>query len=209
MEKIYHDPKNPQPDAVERYALSPELQQACDMLTGKQTACCCDKKNTYHIYIMRSQVIYDIEAQLSIMTKARRNENQQQDNNIENIDSVRPLIDRWFSKYLALAKRKLASVLVDDKLPSNSNNIKDKEEIDLTLAIGEWWNNNALDPLTEAVHDLLVNGCIYEYLLIYLSPNDPVTVAKEQQKETALEEIHNALLSYHPSKIRKAMHPFP
>ena len=209
MEQIFHDPDNPQCDAVERYALDPVLQQACDEMTGKPTQCCCEQKDTYHIYIMRAQVIYDIEAQLSIITKSRRNEAQSQDNNIENIDAVRPLIDRWFGKYLSLVKRKLASVLKEERILSTSNNIKDKEEIDLVLSIGDRWNSNALEPLSNAVHDFIVNGCIYEYLLLYLTPNDPVTATKEQQKELAFEEIHNALCSYKPGKLRKGMHPFP
>ena len=87
MSNFYHDPNNPQCDAVERYAISPELECVCNRMTGR-TNVCGEKKREYHIYIMRSQLIYDVEAELSIITRSRRNEKGLQDNNIENTDAV-------------------------------------------------------------------------------------------------------------------------
>ena len=208
MSNIYHDPNNPQCDAVERYAISPELECACNRMTGRANVCG-EKKRGYHIYIMRSQLIYDVEAELSIITRSRRNEKGLQDNNIENTDAVGPLLQRWLNKYLSLAKRKLASVLKQEDIPAASDRIRDNDEIDIAISVGDWWNENALTPLTDAIHDYIVNGCLYEYLLLYLTAKDPVTVSKEQQMELSLEEIHNALLSYKPGRLRKGMHPFP
>lgn len=153
--------------------------------------------------------MYDIEAELNIITRSRRNEAHLQDNGIENTDELRPILNRWMNKYISLAKRKLTSVLRDDAPNASTNYIKDAEEIDFSLSIGDWWNENALDTLTEAIHDYIVNGTLYEYLLLYLTAKDPVTATKEQQTEFALENIHNALCSYKAGKLRKGMHPFP
>lgn len=209
MNKIYHDPNDPQCDAVERYAKDDGLQCACSEMRGCSDSCQ-DKKNSYHIYILRSQIMYDVEAELNIITRSRRNENYQQDNNIENTDSIKPLLNRWFGKYLSLVIRKLgANISNMESVNASTNYIKEKEEIDIPLSIGDWWNDNNLSALTSAIHDYIVNGIIYEYLLLYLTAKDAVTTSKEQQLELSLEDIHNILCSYKVGKLRKAYHPFP
>lgn len=208
MDKIYHDPNNPQCDAVERYAVGGELQHACDNICGE--ACRCkDNKRRYDIFILRSQLFYDIEAELNIITRSRRTDSLLQDNGLDNTEQISPLLHRWIKKYVSLAKRKLAAVLVAENNTADTNYIHNNEEISFPLAIGSWWNDNALQALTDAIHDLLVNGALYEYLLLYLTAKDPVTMSKEQQVQLALEEIHNALCSYKTGHLRKGMHPFP
>lgn len=207
MHRIYHDPNNPQCDAVERYAVDNSL--CLNGVSCGNDCKCGDNKKLYYVYILRSQLMYDIEAELNIITRSRRNEAHLQDNGIENTDELRPILNRWMNKYISLAKRKLTSVLRDDAPNASTNYIKDAEEIDFSLSIGDWWNENALDTLTEAIHDYIVNGTLYEYLLLYLTAKDPVTATKEQQTEFALENIHNALCSYKAGKLRKGMHPFP
>lgn len=206
--KMYHDPHDPQCDAVERYAKSPSLQCACDRLQGKHQ-CCCEEKRTYHIYILRSQVLSDVEFQLNIITRSRRNEKGISDNNFENTEAIMPMLNRWFDKYYLLALRKLAAVRADDVPDAATDFIRDREDNDIAIAMGDWWNEKALPGLTAAVHEYIVNGIMYEYLLLYVTASDPVTQSKNEQLLIAEEQIKVALTSYHAGKIRKGMHPFP
>lgn len=193
---VYHDPCDPQYDAVERYAKFYDDE------------CCCKKEKEYHIYLFRSQLTSDFEFSLNIMTRGRRNEGNQ-DNTLEMIEKFRPMLNRWIDKYVSYSKSKMSRVIVEKIQKGVSDFAGSKDEIDITIKMGEWWNENALSILANAIHDYVVNGMMYEYLVLSVTEKDPVTQSKKTQLELSLDDIKNAVNSYKPDKIRKKFHPFP
>lgn len=151
----------------------------------------------------------DVEFQLNIITRSRRNEDGTQDNNLENMDAVLPMLHRWFDKYFLLTKKKLAAVLAERHETASTDFTRDKEDNDIPIAMGDWWNEKALPMLTSAIHDYISNGIMYEYLLLYLTTKDPITQSKQEQILIDEEQIKDALASYHAGKLHKGMHPFP
>ena len=70
MEGVYHDPEDPRLDAVERYRKFPK-----DNESG-------ENERVYHLYFLRSQIMGDVMFQLRIITRGRRQDDNQ-DNGLE------------------------------------------------------------------------------------------------------------------------------
>ena len=200
MSKIYHDPQNPAPDAVERYAV-------LNMRGGTDRE---EPDRLYDINILRSQVLADVEGELSVVTIARRDKKTGlQDNNIERTEAIQPLLSRWFDKYMAGAKGAMAGALCERDSRNAANMVQDEDCRTITIRMGSWWNKAMFKPLANAVHDYVANGLMYEYLLLYFTTNDPLTQEKKQQTEDAYAAIRRCLTAYIAGKVRKGMHPFP
>lgn len=197
MEKIYHDPNDPQLEAVERYA------------KYHPHSCCKEPEKMYHIYILRSQLVSDFEFSLNIMTRARRTGTNNQDNTLEDIDKFRPMIDRWIDKYVSLAKGRMGKAIAEPKQSADTAVADRNDEIDFSLVMGTWWNENVLSPLTQTLHDYIINGLLYEYLLLSATEKDPVTQSKRTSLDEAYEQIKRFITAYKPGYIRKSYHPFP
>lgn len=196
--KIYHNPNDPQPEQVERYAIYD--------VRGIEPP---KKENQYHIFLLRSQLISDFEYALNIIIRARRNEKNNQDNALEDTDKLHPILNRWIDKYVSKAKARFGKGIIEPIQSSDTAVAKTNDEIDISFKMGEWWNNNTLPLLTDAVHDYVSCGLLYEYLLTYLTENDKVTLSKKEQLELAYEEIKRLVTAYVPGRIKKSYHPFP
>ena len=197
MEKIYHDPNDPQLEAVERYA------------KYFPHSCCRPPEKTFHIFIFRNQLVSDFEFSLNIMTRSRRNETNNQDNTLEDTDKFQPMVNRWIDKYVSLAKARMGKSVVEPKQSADSAVASQNNEIDIELSIGDWWNDNMLSMLTQAIHDYIANGLMYEYLLLSTTEKDPDTQSKLSLLEKAYDDIKRLITAYKPGSIRKSYHPFP
>ena len=195
MEGIYHDPENPQIDAVERYRLFPVDARK-------------EKEGRYELYFLKSQLVADVMFQLRIITRGRRKDGEQ-DNGLELTDDLRYQFDRWIETYISRAKKPLVKYLVEDNVHGVTNVVKDTDEIVIRFKIGDWWNDNVLNLLLSKIHDYVVNGLMYEYLLLYFGSGDSIVQSKEKSMVLLLDEIKNLMLSYKAGSVTKQYHPFP
>ena len=195
MEGIYHDPENPQLDAVERYRLFPkrELEK---------------KDEVYELYFLKSQLMADVLFQLRIITRGRRKEDNQ-DNGLELTDDLKYQFERWIDTYVSRSKKPLARYLVEDKVHGVPNVVSDSDEVTIKFKVGDWWNSNVLSLLLSKVHDYIVTGLMYEYLLLYFGSGDSIVQSKEKSLVLLMEEIKNLMLSYKAGSVQKQFHPFP
>ena len=195
MEGVYHDPEDPQLDAVERYRKFPsEVKE--------------DEDKRYGMSFLRSQIMADVMFQLRIITRGRRQDDNQ-DNGLELTDDLQYQFNRWIDTYISEAKKPLARYIIEDKVSHVTNVVKEGEDIEINFKVGSWWNDNVLNLLTRKIHDYVVNGVMYEYLSLYLGGGDPVTQSKDKNLLILRDEIKNLMLSYKAGSVQKQFHPFP
>ncbi len=195
MEGIYHDPDNPQLDAVERYRLFPKRGER-------------ERSEVYSLYFLRSQLMADVLFQLRIITRGRRKDGEQ-DNSLELTDDLRYQFSRWMDIYISRSKKPLSRYLVEEKVHGVTDVVSDSDEIEIRFKIGDWWNESVLNLLMLKIHDYVVNGLMYEYLMLYFGSNDSVVQGKEKGLLILLDEIKNLMLSYKAGSVKKQFHPFP
>ena len=100
MEGVYHDPEDPQLDAVERYRKFPsEVKE--------------DEDKRYGMSFLRSQIMADVMFQLRIITRGRRQDDNQ-DNGLELTDDLQYQFNRWIDTYISEAKKPLARYIIED-----------------------------------------------------------------------------------------------
>ena len=197
MGNIYHDESDPQLDAVERY-YKVDLSEKRDEPIEKD----------YHLYFLRSQIISDVESQLMIVTRGRKRDGDQ-DNGLDVVEKFGNQFNRWIDKYISLSKKPMVKYVIEDKVSGVTNIIDVGDEIDIMLKVGDWWNDNVLKMLNMKIHDYVVNGLMYEYLLLYFGGRDELVQSKRKELELIQEEIKNMMLSYKAGKVQKQFHPFP
>lgn len=200
MNKIYHDPCDPQYDKVENF-YKVDNCDICGMVHTKPK-----RNRDFSIFLLRPELISDIETQLNIVTVARRKENIQ-DNNIERIEQIHYQFNRWIDKYVDLAKARMQAS-VKNPFRMAATNRPSEDEITITLSMGEWWNERVLPELNSAIHDFVINGVLYEYLNLYFTPSDALTQSKKEDMELGYEIIKKHICAYKPQFIHKTLKPF-
>ena len=110
---------------------------------------------------------------------------------------------------MSRAKKPLARYLVEDKVHGVTNVVSDSDEATIKFKVGDWWNSNVLSLLLSKVHDYIVTGLMYEYLLLYFGSGDSIVQSKEKSLVLLMEEIKNLMLSYKAGSVQKQFHPFP
>lgn len=162
-----------------------------------------------HIYIRRDQFMYDIDAQIQIVAMSRRDKNGIEDDRLTGATkNFAELFYRWIDHHVGEAKSKMATKVLEKAKDANINSISDVQEIDIELLMPEWWDATVFDQLNNAVHDYIVNAVLNEFFTIYLSPNDPVTAAKDKLAQKALANIVKYSEFSKPGRIRKPLKPF-
>lgn len=169
-----------------------------------------------HIFIRRDQILYDIDAQISMMSKARRRDDGTEDDTFSNAtQTYQQQFYRWIDKHIGIAKNKMQSFVLEKFKTTKMDSISQAEEVDIELLMPEWWDDTIFDQLVAAVHDYVVNATLYEFFCISLvAPSrygvsqDPATLVKQQQMNDGLEEIKKLANSAKPGRIRKPFKPF-
>ena len=164
-----------------------------------------------HIYLLKDQILYDIDAQTLIVTRARRDAATKVDNNVtatDEADRLRPLLHRWIDKYTDYVRTALAPYTRNAKSVGSMNDIKMWKERDIELQMPDYWNESVYPMLVNAVHDYIVNGTLYDYFSLNLSINDPVTVSKREAMDEALLKIRQYANTVIPGSVRKPLQPF-
>lgn len=173
-------------------------------------------KFSRHIFISRDQILYDIEAQISMMSRARRKDNGTEDDTFTNATTnYQAQFYRWIDKHIGIAKNKMEAFVLEKQKNTKMNSISQAEEVDIELLMPEWWDDTIFDQLVQAVHDYVVNGTLYEFFSISLLvptrsgvSQDPATIVKQQQMIDGLAEIKKLANASKPGSIRKHLAPF-
>lgn len=162
-----------------------------------------------HIYIRKDQLLYDIEAQLLVVARARRRQDGSEDENISTAsDTFRGLFERWMGKYLGIAEGVMAAFVLQPFDTQLFNAIPADKEWDIELWVPEFWDDTVFQQLVNAIHDYIVNGCLYEYFLLNYTSKDPLTIDKKQLMDTALVDVKHYIHAAKPGRIRKVLQPF-
>lgn len=161
-----------------------------------------------HIYLFKSQIIYDIEAQISMMAKARRDDSGN-DPSFADTEDYADMLNGWIERYAALAKGRLQAFIVNEKRPTETTNIKDtSDEITFHLTFPPYYDTEAFEPLKQAIHDYIVDGTLYEYLTMMI-PNDAVIPVIGQRREDDFNNIKRFSCTTLAGHVHRGMHPFP
>ena len=163
-----------------------------------------------HIYLYRSQLMYDIESEVAVMARVRRgSDNKENDGALDNIvDNYRALLNRWIDKYVNLAKGRMAAIVMERHKHTGNNTLKEEEEIDIELQVHDYWDDTCFQPLIQAVHDYIVAGCVYELLLLILPPREKIGNVKQADMEMSWGDIKKYVCAYRPGTVKKPLQPF-
>jgi len=162
-----------------------------------------------HIFIRRDQVFYDIDAQLGMISEGRKNPDGTEDETMTNATTkYQQLFYRWIDSHIGEAKTTMSAFVLEKFKTSAMNSIKDKDEVDITLLVPEWYDDTTFPQLTDAVHNYVVSATLYDYLQMRLTSKDPITIDKRDQKTLALEEVRKLVNAAKPGRIKKILKPF-
>ena len=162
-----------------------------------------------HIFIRRDQIFFDIDAQLGMLSEARRKEDGTEDDTITNATTkYQQMFFRWIDRHIGEAKTTMSAFVLEKFRESAMNSIKDKDEVDITLLMPEWYDDTTWQQLCDKVHEFVVNATIADYCIMRLTSKDPVTVDKLQLAEEAKNEIRKLANMNKPNTISKPFKPF-
>ena len=162
-----------------------------------------------HIFISRDQIFYDIDAQIGIMNGARRKEDDTEDDKMASATTTyQQQFFRWIDTYIGKAKGVMSAFVLEKFKTSKMNSISQKEEVDITLLMPQWYDDTVFDQLSDAVHSYVANAALYEYFSLALSIKDPVTASKKEMMDDALSDIRKYVNSARPGEVRKPQNPF-
>lgn len=203
-EKGYHPIhfSRPQPDDNWPYRNHP--QSGNDKQYGIKSP-----KFERHIFIRRDQIFFDIDAQLSILADARKNPDGTENDTLTNATSkYQQMFYRWIDTHIGEAKTTMSAFVLEKFRETSMNSIKDNEEVDIELLFPEWYDDTTFPQLTNAVHDYVVSATLFDFLSVFLTSKDPLTVDKLQQKTESLAEVKKLVNASKPGRISKIQNPF-
>ena len=162
-----------------------------------------------HLFIRSDQVFYDLDAQLGIIAKSRRKPDGTEDDSIAQATTTfRPMFCRWIDNYIGKAKTIMSAFVLEQFRESAMNSIKDKDEVDITLLLPEWYDDTTWQQLCDAVHSYVVNATMYEYCKLSFTSKDPVTADKNTDLMFGESEIRKLVNAAKPGRISKPLKPF-
>ncbi len=145
------------------------------------------------IILMKEEFYHDIDAETLQVQKMRSAVRGFPADKIplSTDDTHRYLIDRYIDKYVSQAVSRLSAYLA---IPSPfahrvaNNHASQWEEKSIYVALPHDWPPHHIDPLRDAVHQLIVKGVEYQLLAVAL-PNDPYTALCREMMEDADTDI--------------------
>lgn len=203
-EKGYHPihVSRPQPDDNWPYCAHPQNDN--DIQYGIKSP-----KFERHIFIRRDQIFFDIDAQLSILADARVNPDGTKNDTLTNATTkYQQMFYRWIDTHIGEAKTTMSAFVLEKFRETSMNSIKDNEEVDIELLFPEWYDDTTFPQLTNAVHDYVVSATLFDFLSVFLTSKDPLTIDKLQQKTESQSEIRKLVNAAKPGRISKIQKPF-
>lgn len=162
-----------------------------------------------HLFLDKANILYDIDAMTSLVSRSRRDANNPDDNiATSESDRYRPLFDRWIEKYTQQMKARLRAFIKTPWRISSMNDLKTWKECEIILTFPPSWNDTVYENLVSAVHDYIVNGCLYEYFSLTLTSKDPVTVDCQQKMLDSYQAMKSYACAVIPGTVHKPLQPF-
>ncbi len=163
-----------------------------------------------HIYIRRDQIIYDINAQLTMMAQMRRNADGTEDDNLTSAtERYAAMFNRWIDTHIGIAKGVMSAFVLERFIDVDVNAIhEDIDENDIELLVPEWYDDTVFMQLTDAVHEYITNAVLHDFLVVTLTSRDPVTVDKAAQAADSLSRVRKYVNSAKPGRLHKPYKPF-
>lgn len=162
-----------------------------------------------HIFIMRDQILYDVDAQIQMVTSARRSQDGAEDATLQQAtERFKPMFNRWIDTHIGIAKVKISAFVLEKFKDTETNALKNTDEVDITLLMPEWYDDTTFHQLTSSVHNYIVSAVLCEYFALSLTQKDPVMIAKMEEREKCLAEIKTLVNASKPGRIRKIQKPF-
>jgi len=166
--------------------------------------------SVWKIVIQKSQIMYDIEAELGIVAKMRRNEVGADSRlGIDVADGYRPIIARWINFWANRAKDKMRSYLVEIEQDNGTDGIRDWTYFIIKLSMPDYWDCRVWDTLVDAVHEFIVRHVLAQYYELTLTAQDPLTVSTQKRAEDADNDIKHCISAMLPQSIKKPFYPLP
>lgn len=196
------DYQPPQPDDNWPYRNKP--RQGNDRQYGIKSP-----KFERHIFIRRDQVFFDIEAQLGMLADGRKNADGTEDDTISNATTkYRQMFYRWIDRHIGEAKTVMSAFVLEKFRETAMNSIQDRDEVDITLLVPEWYDDTTYQQLCDKVHEYVVDATLADFCTMRFTSKDPVTIDKERGRIETLGEVRKLANMAKPGRIRKPMKPF-
>ncbi len=162
-----------------------------------------------HIFILRNDVFFDIDSQLSMIADARKRENGTEDDTITNATTkYQKMFYRWIDMHIGEAKTVMSAFVLEKFRTTSINSIKDHDEVDITLLMPKWYDDTTYEQLCDKVHEYVVNATMADFCKMRFSSKDPVTIDKMQDAEFGKSEISKLVIMHKPNTISKPLKPF-
>lgn len=169
-----------------------------------------------HVFIRRDQIFYDIDAQIQMVASSRRNADGTENEIIQQAtEKFRPMFYRWIDKNINTLKSAMSAFILEQFTETTINSIKDKEEVDITLLMPEWYDDTTFPQLSDAIHNYVVDATLYEYFNLTLAAStrrgmtvDPITIEKKQQMADDIANVKKLIHASKPGAIHKIQKPF-
>ena len=163
-----------------------------------------------HVFIYATQLWYDIDANTSMVGRARRNMKDAQGEDIptsEN-DQERPLFYRWFDKYINKVEANLSAYVMKPEGRVRDNALREWDEKEIWLKFPDYWDDTKYDALVKLIHDYIVTGALYEYFMRTLTSKDPLTIDQLNQLDELEIDIIDCANSTKPGSMIHTLKPF-
>ncbi len=175
-----------------------------------QVVCHRKDKGRRVIIIRKDQIFYDIEAELGLVAKVRRNEHGVDAQiGTDDADQYRPLINRWIGAAANKAKDRMRVYVVNVEQKVGVDSFADWEEMRIELSTPEYWDSRVWTTLVDAVHNYIVASVLHRYYAKTLTEQDTLTISAREDEERRYNEIKYCINSYKRDSIHKPFKPFP
>lgn len=162
-----------------------------------------------HIFIRRDDVVFDLDSQLGMIADARKAQDGTEDDTITNATTkYQQMFYRWIDSHIGEAKTTMSAFVLEKFRTTAMNSIKDKEEVDITLLVPEWYDDTTFQQLCDKVHEYVVSATMADFCKMRFTSKDPVTVDKMQDAEFGKSEIRKLVNMSKPGTISKPFKPF-
>lgn len=146
------------------------------------------------IILLKDEIYHDIDAETHQLQQARQAAAKNDADVVEfaTDDTSRYLMDRYIDRYVSMAVKLLSAYLA---IPSPfvhriaNNHTKDWQEKSILISLPQRWPPHLIEPLRDAVHQLIVKGTEKELLATSLGPNDAYVLMCEAAAEDADTDI--------------------
>lgn len=204
QEKGYHPLRFDRPEHDDNWPYSNHPNSGNDRQYGVKSP-----KFERHLFIRRDQILFDLDSQLGMIADARKNPDGSTDDSVTNATTkYQQMFYRWIDRYIGLAKVTMSAFVLEKFRLTAMNSIKDKDEIDITLLMPEWYDDTTYQQLCDKVHEYIVSSTLYDFFKMRFTSKDPVTIDMEKQKIESQFEVKKLVNMSKPNRISKPFKPF-